>query len=458
MANGNLTTSLSDSLWRVVTEPLDPKPAGAILIRETPNLDATVMQALMATQLSTLTVTNPVADGQTYTGLWVNSKPEAIPTEGDDRRWFSLRQTLTKVTDATTYATLPSTYLELYGKEALIPFALVEGTGDEITRMWLYLNPAREATLAALAVGDITPPAGYAEKQRKLEIEQRGDRTLTLTVLFRKVTWTNTLTGSNIPTTAHAVEYRGANSEKGMGSERTNTYFGVPVASAETAVNALKTYDTAAWRAVSASFVQRANGEGVVTQEAAAINTANTANDALVQQMTRNLSGAKKGYIRFWPNLTPTVADALIATLETSSTFAVSGTTYTSVQIQRNSDPKSGLVTVTQVGDNPSGGSGRYGSARVYLAQQHFISTTAGDVYRVSHWVKVTSSQSDAEAWAGNSTLTRPTIRNDDLSNTCKGVSLAQDPASGMWKAVQEIWLLIAAPATESNFSGTAPT
>lgn len=449
MANGNLTLTLTDAGWRVVQEPLDPKAAGAVLVRETPNMDATVMKGLMSTQLSTLTVTDPVADGQTYTGLWVLSKPEAIPTEGDDRRWFSLRQTLTKVTNATTQETLPTSYIDQDGMDVLNVFQLEEGITDHIARSWLFLNPAQQTTILGLT---ITPPSGYVEKQRKVIIEEAGNRTMTLTILFRKVTWPNTVT-TGIPARQYQTGESGHNSINEMGKRKTESAPGVPIANAVTVVETLAPNDTD-WATEHISSQDGGNGEAVITRIRRKINTTKIADGDAVIEVERwgaatSTTATLREVTRFWPNMTEAAATTLIAALTATWTHS-SGVVLVKDEVRRIRDPDTGLVTVSETGSNPTFGY-RYSHGEIDIAtfEQYFVYATDGvtnAMYRVTVGLRITKTWATAYAWANDSSL-KPQLNREDVQYSA--------PMSGkikysldhqMWHAYKYTYVVANAP------------
>lgn len=184
MANGQLLTTIADSDWRLVQGPTDTPVPGNQFVREVQNIDASVVESLRATALGTLAISNPYIDGVQKTGTYYLSDCGTIkqgggPYEGS----ATLRETLTLVLAGTATGTL-TTKIRMEGKDILNAFALRSTTEEFVSDQYRYLNPANEAAIEALS---ITPPTGYTEVKRRTDIEERGDRTCTLNVLYKKI-------------------------------------------------------------------------------------------------------------------------------------------------------------------------------------------------------------------------------------------------------------------------------
>ena len=195
MANGNLNTTATATAFndaaRLVEKSHDVLAEGSTLLRCQPHMDATVADALIAaleTQGFTLPASPVVkADGQQYAGRFVRSK--LYMTEPSDQetgpREVTVYEGLTKIHIVATEADLPPP-IEMARKEILDAFSLEEGTREMIGYKYVNLDPTARAALMAL---DITPPTDYLEKDRRFDVEEAGNRTGTLLVLFFKMTW-----------------------------------------------------------------------------------------------------------------------------------------------------------------------------------------------------------------------------------------------------------------------------
>ncbi|MBW1782447.1 MAG: hypothetical protein JRL30_17105 [Deltaproteobacteria bacterium] len=177
-ATSSLRTTTSEATAQLVRRDAQVLSPGDVLVQGWPEIDPTVADTLVTAMRGVATVTNPKADGQTITGRFAVSKVESFE---DERRWVKIHRTLTKIAadDALT------TPIQMGREEVMNAFSLAEGTDNSVGYDYLYLDPADRATYIAKAV---TPPAGYAEADRRFEVG--ADMTGTLQVLFRKVTWT----------------------------------------------------------------------------------------------------------------------------------------------------------------------------------------------------------------------------------------------------------------------------
>ena len=95
----NFFTTTSEAQARLVQVLGESAVPGYKLTREWVYLDATVVDTLAVTLKSAGTYTNPKADGQTYTGTFVNSSVDAQCNIEDNDRQGRIRQTLTLVQD-----------------------------------------------------------------------------------------------------------------------------------------------------------------------------------------------------------------------------------------------------------------------------------------------------------------------------------------------------------------------
>ena len=199
MANGNLLATVVETDWKLVQGPDDPAALGVKLIREIQNFDATTANDAMVTLAATLSLNNPKADGIIYATVATPSTAittyylSAIETKKQmDGRYpgsISIVETLTKVKTIAVEADLPAAPIIQRGSDLIEPFGLKSVTEDMMAYKWLYLNPVNAAVINAMSLTTNTP-AGYTVVQRRTVIEDLGDRTCTLNVLFKKISGT----------------------------------------------------------------------------------------------------------------------------------------------------------------------------------------------------------------------------------------------------------------------------
>jgi hypothetical protein len=237
-----LDTVFIDSDARMSRIIGDPYQAGFRIIRTWPEGHANYADTKIIALNDCTRVTDPKVDKQTYTGTFVVS--EIQPTEGADRR-PTISQTLTKIKKISDTASLgPS--IDGAKSEVLNPFAVRSGTGDYRTRQWLYLDPNDEQEAIGLnPVGD----TGYTLIDK--DFRHSSDRTGSMSALYKKPTWgndTGVFTKINIE------------NEGGYGERITKSATGVPVDDAVVLLRDMASTDSL----LSASYVERGNGEGVV--------------------------------------------------------------------------------------------------------------------------------------------------------------------------------------------------
>ena len=79
MANPALRTTLLEAEARLVSISQERLTPGDVLVRQWTELDASVAESLFdARKASSLYVTDPQADGQTYEGTWVRSDLQIV--------------------------------------------------------------------------------------------------------------------------------------------------------------------------------------------------------------------------------------------------------------------------------------------------------------------------------------------------------------------------------------------
>jgi len=211
MANTELHTTTAEVDARLVHKDKDRTQAGFKLIREWPWIDATVADTLSVTLDAVKSYTSPpvMADGEAYTGTFVNSRVEVIEDSRDGERAAHIRQTLVLVADGSTIAKLKALpAIVTQENEILNLFEVNTGERDLLAFKFSYLNPAHRDELMTIAdatyVSDLAnvaaahdeilagnvPATGWSYEDRKCIDEP--DKTMTFIVLFRQTAWTGT--------------------------------------------------------------------------------------------------------------------------------------------------------------------------------------------------------------------------------------------------------------------------
>jgi hypothetical protein len=236
-----LFTTLAEDKARLIPgRTVNPTIAGDKLLRRWEYIDATVADTLVTTLKSTSTVTNPQADGQTYTGKFAVGEVLA-QAQGD--RSVTVTQELTLVNEITsTIGTLQAlSPLKEYDNEILRAFSLEEGEGDRI--LWRYLNidPTDRSIAMAYSDSDLETTLGASSGTylaRSFDIQDDG--TATFTIITEEHTWTTW--------TAHKAAGPDLIIRSDVGTDTTDNqegevlslrkiYYGVRIADVQTAVD-----------------------------------------------------------------------------------------------------------------------------------------------------------------------------------------------------------------------------
>lgn len=157
-----------------------PTIAGDKLFRQWEYIDATVADSLV-TDISALTVTNPKADKQTYTGTFAIG---LIKAEAQGDRSVTITQELTLVNALTDIASLRAlSPVKLYENEILRPNRLDEGEQDRVTFEYRNINPTSRATAMAFTDAEIEGTLGVATGEywrRAFNIQEDGTAIFTI--------------------------------------------------------------------------------------------------------------------------------------------------------------------------------------------------------------------------------------------------------------------------------------
>lgn len=463
-----LKTTLAEADARLVSQQgdvpvvlADADTKARILVREWPFIDASVADSLITTMLATTYIVGPQVNGEVYEGLFAVSD---VWAEENDERSVNVRQKLTRVDAVTTQADLP--YPIIFGTDDTFRiFQIESGTGDTRTYVYLYLTAGSREPCLDPTVVVLSPPSGFTEVMRKFEVGDKGDRTGTLYVFYRKVTWPNTVAAATGPARNVQTGEEGTLSEKGLGYKKTKTYNGIDAdANGQTALTGLVTADASddSWRIEGIHMFERDNGEAVVVAQRQAINTAVTVDDYILHSVERNpATGTWTGITQYWPNLTSAAAATLLTTLLGTTSFSYNGSTYYLSGLRKEIDPATGLVTLYR--------SGKVASASVSwinqtghedrLYDQYFVVADDGQTYRVNIRRKVFDSQTDAVAWMNGtdgstaSTYLSIGVNNIKAHRTGRIRALSD---TGNFEALKEHWTAVSNTAASQIFEVAA--
>jgi len=231
-----LYTTLADAKARLIPGRIkNPTIAGDKINRRWEKIDATEADALMATVPST--VTDPVADGQTYTGTYAVGQ-QLAQAQGD--RAVTITQELTLINTITsTIGTLQAlSPLKEYNNEILRAFSLEEGEGDRIAWTYKNINPENRSIAWAYSDSDIESTVGANAGEylsRRFIIQEDG--TATFVIITEGHTWS---AWGHDSYAADKTEYDNA----GTANEReriTKTWEGIRISDIATAVSNMRT-------------------------------------------------------------------------------------------------------------------------------------------------------------------------------------------------------------------------
>ena len=233
-----LRTTIAEADWKQPSEPTDPAVAGIQLVREVSQINAINEAGIMATLNATVTITDPKCDGITYTGTYYLSDLESIAMDGGDFAGsITIREKLTKIWTITVVSDLPIK-IQMLGKDIVNAFSLSSSVEDFIAYQWLYLNPANVVAIEALNISTLLP-SGYTEVKRRVDIEERGNRTATLNVLYKKTTQTAWGGAPDVESWDNYGYLSG--SSKGEKTLHTREWYGIQNSDQTTAMTALLT-------------------------------------------------------------------------------------------------------------------------------------------------------------------------------------------------------------------------
>jgi len=196
MSSRSTTTSEADA--RLIRKDKDVNLPGFTLIREWPWLNATAADTLSTTLDAIETYADPQADGQTYTGTFVNSKVEVLDDSEDGVRAPRIRQTLILVATITGVGDLPSDPIATQENEILDVLGIETGEEDTMAYIYNNLNSADASRKACMDITDgalenlanvatVSPGSGWVYVDRKFN--EQDDKTGKFVVIFKQVAW-----------------------------------------------------------------------------------------------------------------------------------------------------------------------------------------------------------------------------------------------------------------------------
>lgn len=188
----NQTTAEADA--RLVEAVGDIKSSGFRLTRSWPWLQSesasgTSLQGLLEAVNDISAYTNPLANGQTYTGIFVHTESIAIDEnrDGTDERHATILQTLTRVMVPTNVGDLTSLgkVIKNQDEEILNYLQFNEGTNQNIWHVYPNIDPARRTVVMAFN------PTEAGHRIIKKEFRTEKDNTGTFLVTFETNRWVN---------------------------------------------------------------------------------------------------------------------------------------------------------------------------------------------------------------------------------------------------------------------------
>ena len=423
----NLKTTIPEADARLVQQRgdvwiahQDSNEEAITLMREWPNIDASVADTLVITLLGTSVVTDPLADGQTYTGRFAVS--DVVVVE-NPRRWVTIRQTLTWVTNVTTSAEL--TVPVILGREEVYrAFEWEAGAGTARVYQYKYLDPAaREVCLLTITDGQMfaltgltqrtsSTSTGFEIEERRWEIGPRGDRTGTLTVLYREPRWTNANESQDDVDVIHATGEAGkVNEDEFLGYKdvKTERAFGVAQEEAESVYAGwladIESNLNEPYKVTQISMLKMPNGEVHFLRTSKKRNVLSGAitvleTNAIIMSKSKNLAGLTTRIVVLFPNLNKETSDILIENMRTETEFTFGGHTYKNGGFDRTID-EAGLSTFRIVGIQgmvSAGANYPEGDIDVYKEELHV--SDDGTIYLKLIGRRVTTSLQEAIDWA----------------------------------------------------------
>jgi hypothetical protein len=344
-------TELTEAKARLVDRTKTLSIAGDSLTRSWEKIDATVADTLVSAVTGS-TVTNPEADGQTYTGTFARN---TITAKGQDDRSVIVLEDLTLINTVTaTIGTLQAlSPTKTYDNEILNNWGINEGELDTVLWQYKNMNPSDAQRIICLGYSDsdIEATLGLAAgsyQKRRFDIQE--DNTATFTIASEEPTW------SSASWATQKKEMQESNSN-GHRVARQTTATGLDNAAGNTAYAAAKADTTEVTRTVlMARLTELANGERVVDQTKGEISESTDTAEMVVIQVQSPVGRREAAVGRVWWNRSEAAKEALIkptATIgEAAKDFSYNSVTYTHAKVEVT-DQGNGRYNVMQLGVIP---------------------------------------------------------------------------------------------------------
>lgn len=332
------------------------------LIRFWPAIHAASADTVILDLANDTYVTNPVADGQTYSGKYANSSLKPHPDAGDvgtGERGITVEQQLIRIRPVTSDTSLIFPLVQRT-RDVLHPFGEGRGTKDGLIYRYRNLDPASDTKCMAIADTTLEVKKGGSSAwdlvSRKTTREENN--TMTFWMLFNQVDridW-----DSNSIANPHYLERGPVDTAWEF---RRKFWFGINRSNYATTVADLRNFSKADTGFVVESYDVRDVEDGA-KDYVQTLKRANRSGWKYVTEWQAGLGNYLPQVVRIYPNVKDTKADVLCAaTGEARTDFAVDGTTYYQLRTKRERFPDK-TSTVTQIGHIPGdlGYGGLWGS------------------------------------------------------------------------------------------------
>ena len=421
--------------------------------REWPQIDATEANDLANDLMDVAQITDPLADGETLTGLYSNA--DVIVVE-NGRRWVTIRQKLIRITTISTVNDLPQP-VDAGRAELYRPFQYDPGVGDVRVFEYKYLDRSSRETCmdkdSGISNKDLEQ-SGYTIGARRWVTEPRGDRTCTLVVFQRKVTWENINdNGDDVDTVRQVGEsgYHAGQAYLGYLQKQEQVAFGVPLDDASTVVDTWHSEvpGTDGWATSDVTLIMKPDGEAYISRTREPENTNSSTSSGLLLEREMYATGSfPKRAVVILPNLKKFTAQTRLGQLKGATNIKIDNTTYRNGGVKVNYHP-SGLVDLIITGNLVGMASTRANNYAIgettVFAQEIIIADDGATRYRHTVGRLITASESEAIDYANQSDQ-KPFQNN---LNTHKGGRVNKLTNLDLFEALKETW------TASNNFSTT---
>ncbi len=350
-----LYTTLDEDLARLTRREKIPTIAGDSLIRRWEEIDATVADDLV-TAVTGTTIATPKADKQEYAGTFARGN---IRAEGQGGRQVTISESLTLFNTVTSsISTLQDlSPIKTYDNQILNNFGLHEGEKDAVAFVYSNMNPsdAQKTICMGYSDNDIASTLGMANGdylQRSFKTQEDG--TATFTIAAENPKWLNTWA-------ADAIKMQ-EQSTGGYKLKELNEATGVSEANrASSFLAAQSPSDPDTRNVVMTQFIERANGERVISQTEGKVSIA-TGSPDLFLEIQEAVGRRERQAGRVWWRRTA-AAKATLTELDSGNAAKdfqddnAREYTHTKYEVTDNGD---GSYNVYQLGTVPNASSSGY--------------------------------------------------------------------------------------------------